>query len=202
VEPVEEGVANLVNNCAEVKRGEIVLLLNARGEAEADVVDLITEAVRAAGGRERVIWLDPPARGGGPGTAPSLSEELVSAISAADKVIALYPLSDRSLVQALGDTPSVLVANTMFRTKDDFASNHARYHWGMANAIYERFEKELFAPGRSFRLANPAGTDVRGASASSANERVSSTSIVFLSAALSTPRPTSPCRLPGVRARP
>ncbi len=162
MEPVREGVANLIDNCAEVKQGETVLLLNERGEAEPDLIEVIAESVRAAGGREQVMWLDRPERGGGPGAAPPISDELATAIRSADKVIALYPLSDRALVQTLGESPSVLIANTMFRTQEDFASNHARYHWGMANAIYHRFEKELFAPGRRFRLANPAGTEISG----------------------------------------
>jgi len=138
MEPVQEGVANLVNHCAAVKRGETVLLLNECGEAEADLVDLIAEAVRAAGGREQVMWLDRPERGGGRGAAPPISEELTKAITSADKVISLYPLSDRALVETLGDSPSVLITNTMFRTKEDFASNHARYHWGMANTVRAR----------------------------------------------------------------
>jgi hypothetical protein len=159
---VHEGIANLVNQCAEVKRGEKVLVLNARGEVEADLAELIVEAVRSAGGQEQVMWLDPPEGRGGPGGAPTLSDELIGAIRGADKVIALYPLSDRALVEALGESPNVLIANTMFRTKEHFGLEHARYHWGMADAIYQRFENELFAEGRRFRLANPAGTDVSG----------------------------------------
>lgn len=43
MDPVQEGVGNLVNNCAKVKPGESVLLINERGEADTDVVELIAD---------------------------------------------------------------------------------------------------------------------------------------------------------------
>lgn len=159
---VSDGVNNLVQNCAEVQRGEKVLIINEQGAMDAAVADLIAERVRAAGASPEMVWADAP-EGGPPGMGgDSIPDELLRAITAADKIIANYPLRDRALEPRLGPNPKVLVVHSMFRTEEHFASEHARYHWGMANAIYERFEKELFAEGRRFRLAGTGGTDVSG----------------------------------------
>lgn len=159
---VTDGINNLVVNCAEVQRGEKVLLINEQGSMDPSVADLVVEAVRAAGGNPTLVWADAP-DGGPPGMGgDSISDELLRAIVSADKVIASYPLRDRALEPHLGSNPKVLVVHSMFRTADHFASEHACYPWGMANAIYERFERELFAEGRRFRLAGTGGTDVAG----------------------------------------
>ncbi len=156
-----EGVANLVRNCAEVQRGEKVLIINEQGAMDPAVADLMAEAVRAAGARAEVMWHDAP-EGSGPGRGGQLPEELLRAIISADKVIANYPLRDRAIEPHVGPDSRVLIVHSIFRTEEHFASEHARYHWGMANAIYDRFENELFADGRRFRLAGTGGTDVSG----------------------------------------
>lgn len=162
MEQVAEGVKNLIENCAQVQRGEKVLVLNERGEMESDLVDLIAGAIRDAGATPQVLWADPIGQGPFGEGAASLPDELVKAITSADKVIAHYPIRDRLLARYLGDAPRVTIVHSMFRTKDDFASEHARFHWGMAKAIYDRFQKELFAEGRRWRFATLAGTDISG----------------------------------------
>lgn len=156
VGPMQEAVANLVQNCAQVQRGERVLLLNEQDAMDADVVGLIAEAISAAGATPRVIWEAPPERDA------AIPGELLEAIASSDKVIAHFPLSPSALEESLGPDPGVVVVQSMFRTKQHFVSEHARYHWGMANAIYERFQNELFAAGRKWRFASPGGTEISG----------------------------------------
>ena len=153
---MQEAIENLVQNCAQVQRGESVLLLNEQDAMDADVVGLLAEAVGAAGATPRVMWEASPERGA------AMSGELLEAIASADKVIAHFPVSPSALEESLGSDPGVVVVQSMFRTKQHFVSQHARYHWGMANAIYERFQKELFAAGRKWRFASPGGTDLSG----------------------------------------
>lgn len=157
-----EGVTNLVKNCAEVKPDERVVILNEQGSMDPEVADLIAAAVRAVGASVETLWAE--AAEGGPGGmgGETMPDAVAAAIASADKVIANYPLRDRALAQVLGDSPRVLVIHNMMRTQEHFASNHASFHWGMANAIYERFQNELFAEGRRFRLAGAGGTDVVG----------------------------------------
>ena len=153
---VSEGVRNLVANCAEIQRGEKVLIVNEQGAMDPDVVSLIAEDVRGAGASPQVIWAEPPGRGN------PVPDELLQAIASSDKVIDSLGIGDKALEAHLGPNPHVVVIHSMFRTKDHFASEHARYHWGMANAIYHRFEKELFAAGRRWQFTARAGTDISG----------------------------------------
>jgi len=157
MEPAIEGISNLINNCAEVKRGENVLLLNELGRMESELMTLIAETVKEIGASYHIMWAEPLDRG-----VVSLSPVLVGAIKSADKVIAHYPLRDSILAKYLGEAPKVRVIHSMFRTLADFASEHARFHWGMAQAIYDRFENELFAVRRKWRITTPAGTDLVG----------------------------------------
>ena len=156
VGPMHEAVENLVRNCAQVQRGESVLLLNEQDAMDADVVGLVAEAISTAGATPRVMWEAPPEKDA------AMPGELLEAIASSDKVIAHFPVSPTALEESLGPNPSVVVVQSMFRTKDHFVSEHARYHWGMAHAIYERFQNELFAEGRKWRFTSPGGTDMSG----------------------------------------
>ncbi len=115
-----EGVANLVRNCAEVQRGEKVLIINEQGAMDPAVADLMAEAVRAAGARAEVMWHDAP-EGSGPGRGGQLPEELLRAIISADKVIANYPLRDRAIEPHVGPDSRVLIVHSIFRTEEHFA---------------------------------------------------------------------------------
>ncbi len=46
-----QGVRNLINNCAEVKRGESVLLINELGRMESELVTVIAAVQRKASQR-------------------------------------------------------------------------------------------------------------------------------------------------------
>ena len=157
MEPTIEGIRNLINNCAEVRTGEKILLLNELGNTDNELVLLIAENIKKVGADCHTMWAESSARG-----MMNLDPALVEAINSADKVIAHYPLRDSILVKCLGEAPRVRVIHSMFRKLADFASEHAQFHWGVAKAIYDRFEKELFAEGRKWRITTPVGTDLTG----------------------------------------
>jgi len=58
MEPVEEGIWNLVGRCAEAKKGEQILVLNERGKIEEEIADKIAEAVRESGADCFTLWAD------------------------------------------------------------------------------------------------------------------------------------------------
>ncbi len=87
-----EGVANLVKNCAEIKKGEDVLLINKIGAMEPELVDMIAEAIKKEGASCQILWAEMPER-----DDTSLSPTLAGAIQSADKVIAHYDLKDSVL---------------------------------------------------------------------------------------------------------
>lgn len=88
MEQVKEGVWNLVRNCAEVKKGDSVLVLNEYDRVNGVVADLITEAVRQTGAEYHVMWGGSIERG-----RSSLPKVLVGALLSADKVIYQYGIN-------------------------------------------------------------------------------------------------------------
>ena len=79
VGPMHEAVENLVQNCAQVQRGESVLLLTEQDAMDADVVGLVAEAISAAGATPRVMWEAPPERDA------AIPGELLEAIASSDR---------------------------------------------------------------------------------------------------------------------
>ncbi len=152
---VRVGVANLVNNCAEVSYGESVLLLNENGKVDAEVADLIADAVKAAGAECHVLWGEPLERG-----REDLPKVLVGAMLAADKVISNFGLS-RAMVDGYTRGRGLIQINNTCRTARSMTTPHATFHWGMVRAIYSRLE-EIFAEAEGWRITSPAGTDVTG----------------------------------------
>ncbi len=158
------GVHNLVHTCADIRKGENVLILNEAGDlanesrqgrVDPELSELIADAVRDAGASCHTMW--GVSRGD-----RSLPPILVGAIAAADKVISHYQLDESALANALGGASRVVYIYSRFRNLSQMGSGNARYHWGMARAIYDRFERELFREGRRWRITTPAGTDISG----------------------------------------
>ncbi len=152
-----EGIANLVNNCAEVSAGENVVLLNDPARIDKEVSALIEQAVRQRGASCTVLWTESTA--GGP--ASSLPRDQLSEIRAAGKLIA--HASPELWTQELAENESgpLLVTNRS-GTVAYFASPAARYHWGLLQLVYDLLENELFRPGASWRITSPSGTDLKG----------------------------------------
>jgi len=150
--------------CGDIKKGENVLILNEdsdfeddrrQGKVDPDLSALIAQAVRVAGTACYAMW------GVSRGDA-ALPPVLVGALSAADKVISHYRLDESTLAEYLGQDAHLTYIYSRFRSLSEMGSEHARYHWGMARAIYDRFDTEIFREGKKWRITSPAGTDVSG----------------------------------------
>ena len=152
---VKEGVRNLVGNCAEVRKGENVLILNGFGAVDDEVATLLEETVSEAGAECHVLWGEPQER-----RASSIPKVVVGAILAADKFICNYTLNRVVLEEHLKGTGVVQVDNR-FRTGELMGSEAARFPTGMIRALCQRLD-ELFAGARRWRITSPAGTDVSG----------------------------------------
>ena len=152
---VREGVANLVNNCAEVSQGESVLILNENGKVDAEVADLIAEAVTAAGAECHVLWGETIERG-----RQDLPRILVGAMLSADKVICSFGLN-RAVVDSYTRGKGLIQVNNTCRTARSMTTPHAAFHWGMVRTIFSRLE-EIFGEADAWRITSPAGTEVTG----------------------------------------
>lgn len=160
-ELARKGVHNLVENVAQVQRGQRVLILSQYGKVERDVAELIADAVKSAGAEYHVMWAEPLDM-----QTTEVPPVLMGAMRAADEVIYTVPAArgdgSVSLVERFLDRtePPRQVINN-FCTLEQMASEHARFPWGVASAIYDLFE-ETCALGKPWRITTPTGTDIHG----------------------------------------
>lgn len=154
---VREGVANLVQNCVGVEKGEAVLLLNEHGGVDRDVVQLMEEAVRERGGTAYSLWIEPL---GGISEMPAV---LGAAVLAADKLVMNANLNRVVLLDHLraADKASMVRINNRSRTPDSFTSEHALFNWKLVMALAHKIEEVTAAAGR-WKITSPHGTDISG----------------------------------------
>jgi leucyl aminopeptidase (aminopeptidase T) len=154
-EAVREGVVNLVDRCAEVGRGERVLVLNENGKVSPEIATAIEKQVRARGAECYVLWGDSI-----DSQRTVLPKVLIAAFLAADKVVANFSLN-RVILDEYTQGKGVIQINNTCRNPELMGSPHARFHWGLVKAICARLE-EIFAGAERWRIASPAGTDISG----------------------------------------
>jgi hypothetical protein len=154
---VREGVQNLVNNCIGVESGETVLLLNENGAVDHDLVALMEEAIRSAGGAPYSLWVDPLT---GISEMPAV---VGSAVLAADKLVMNANLNRVVLIDHLranGQAELVRI-NNRSRTPQTFASEHAAFNWKLVMALTAKIE-EVTSAAREWTMTTPHGTDIGG----------------------------------------
>lgn len=155
MDQLRDGVRNLVEQCAEVKAGDEVLILNEFGKVDDEIAKLIAETVKATGATYHVMWGESVAR-----STKALPKILIGAMLSSAKIISNFSLN-RALLDEYTRGKAIVQINNMARTVNLMASNHARYHWGMVRAIYSRLE-EIFSAARQWQITSPAGTEIGG----------------------------------------
>jgi hypothetical protein len=155
MDPLRDGVQNLVQECAEVKDRDEVLILNEFGKVDEEIAKLIAETVKATGAAYHVMWGEGVER-----SAKALPKILIGAILSSAKIISNFSLN-RALLDEYTRGKGIVQINNVARTVNLMASNHARYHWGMVRAIYSRLE-EIFSAARKWQITSPAGTEIGG----------------------------------------
>ncbi len=152
---IREGVRNLVSNCLDVQPGESILLLNERGRIAPELVDLMEEGVRQCRGECHSLWGETIERG-----QRTFPKVLLGALLSADKVIMNYNLDREVLHQYVKDHQILRVTNRCLRP-ELFATEHARFHWGMVRAIFAHLE-EIVSDASEWHITGSGGTDLSG----------------------------------------
>src|SRR5439155_9339685 len=120
-----EGVSNLVKNCAEVRSGEIVALVNDPAWINKEISGLIEAAVERQGAKTLVIWVE--ASGEGAGDPEGLTSEQRTNIRDANKIIAHADATALAAELDEAGRDALLVSNRNGKM-EFFASAAARYH--------------------------------------------------------------------------
>ena len=154
---VREGIANLIENCVGVEKGESVLLLNENGGVDRGVVEVMEQVIREQGGTAYSMWIDPL------GGIQEMPEVLGAAVLAADKLIMNANLNRVILLDHLraNAKPNMVRINNRSRTADSFTTEHARFNWKLVMALAHKIE-EVTAEASEWKITSPYGTDISG----------------------------------------
>lgn len=150
------GATNCVADCARVKAGNQVYVLNEEGAAEPAVSDAIVAAIEAQGARPEVVW--GPALGKG---STEIPHSLLNAYRQGDVVISHYPSLRREALQVHVQGERRARATNRALTAALLASEWARFPYTLQLAIIQTLD-EIFSKGKTWRITSPAGTDLAG----------------------------------------
>ncbi|HSR56014.1 MAG TPA: hypothetical protein VLN73_07215 [Alphaproteobacteria bacterium] len=154
---LEAGAANCVIDCAGVGKGTRLFVVSEEGAVDREVADVIAAAGRDAGAAVETVWVDSIPKD----TPEAIPDEALNAYKEGDIVISHFPsLTREALFPHFPKETRVRVPNRA-RTTDLLDSDWARFPYSVQRAIAERLEEKM-APGLSWRITSPAGTDVRG----------------------------------------
>jgi hypothetical protein len=154
---LEAGAANCVINCAGAGRGTRLFVVSEVGAVDDAVVDTIAAAGRDAGASVESLWVDPIPKP----TPDAIPDAALAAYREGDIVISHFPsLTREALHPHFPGETRVRVPNRA-RSEALLGSDWARFPYSVQRAVAELLEEKM-APGRAWRITNPAGTDLKG----------------------------------------
>ena len=156
-ENFEAGIENCVATCARVERGQSVYIVTEEGVADVAVVEALTESARDRGADVRVV--------SGPVIPKDRPEAIPSAVldayDRADVLFAHYPSLKREALHPHFPGESRVRVPNRARTVALMSSEWAAFPYSVQRALATTLDT-LSAPGKSWRISSPNGTDVKG----------------------------------------
>ena len=156
-ENFEAGIENCVATCAGVERGQSVYIVTQEEAADPAVVEALTESARDRGGEVHVV--------SGPVIPRDRPEEIPPAVldayRRADVLFAHYPSLKREALHPHFPGESRVRVPNRARTVSLMSSEWAGFPYSVQRALATTLDT-LSAPGESWRITSPNGTDVRG----------------------------------------
>lgn len=151
------GIKNCVEDCGAVERGQIVYVVSEEGAADTPVADAIAALAREHGANVSVVW-GPKIPKDQPEKIPA---DVLHAYAKADLLFSHYPSLKREALHPHfpGET-RVRVPNRA-RTVDLMATRWAAFPYAVQRALAVTIDT-MSAPGQSWRIMSPSGTDLRG----------------------------------------
>ncbi len=150
------GAMNCAADCARVKRGNRVYVLNEEGAVDTAVAEAIVAAVEAQGAEAQVVWGPAIAKG-----TDAIPASLLDAYRRGDVVISHYPSLRREALHPHVRGERRPRATNRALTAALLASEWARFPYTLQLAIIRTLD-EIFATGKTWRITSPRGTDVQG----------------------------------------
>ncbi len=154
---LEAGAANCVIHCAGVGRGTRLVIVNEAGAVDEAVAETIAAAGRDAGATVEALWVDTIPKA----TPEAIPSEALDAYANGDIVISHFPSLTREALHPHFPAERRVRVPHRARSAALLGSDWARFPYGVQRAIAERLE-DLMAPGSTWRIASPDGTDLSG----------------------------------------
>jgi leucyl aminopeptidase (aminopeptidase T) len=153
---IQEGATNCVVDCARVKKGNQVYIVNQKGAVDEEVTNTIQEIVEREEAKATVVWENAIAK-----NSSEVPQALLDAYSEGDIVISHFPSLKREILHphVQGDTRSRATNRAM--SAELLRSEWARFPYGLQLAIINTIDS-IVAKGKEWRITSPKGTDVRG----------------------------------------
>jgi hypothetical protein len=153
----ESGVQNCVVDCGGVQRDQTVYVVSEEGAVDKQVADSVGQWARDRCARVETVW--------GPkipkDRAEDIPAEVLNAYAKADVLFSHYPSLKREVLQPHFPGEARVRVPNRARTVTLMSSPWAVFPYLVQRAAAVTIDS-ISAPGKSWRITSPAGTDVRG----------------------------------------
>jgi len=153
---IQDGATNCVVNCARVRKGNQVYVVNQKGAVEGEVSSIIQEIVGREGAKATIVWEDAIPKG-----ISEIPQAVLEAYTKGDIVISHFPSLKRESLHphVQGDTRSRATNRAV--SAELLRSEWARFPYTLQLAIIKTIDS-ILTQGKEWRITSPRGTDVRG----------------------------------------
>jgi leucyl aminopeptidase (aminopeptidase T) len=153
---IQDGATNCVVDCARVRKGNQVYIVNQKGAVEEEVSSTIREVVEGEGATATVVWESAIAK-----NTREVPRAVLEAYTKGDIVISHFPSLKREILHphVQGDTRSRATNRAI--SVELLRSEWARFPYSLQLAIIKTIDS-ILTQGKEWRITSPRGTDVRG----------------------------------------
>jgi hypothetical protein len=151
------GIKNCVEGCGAVEGGQSVYVVSEEGAADRQVADAIADLAREHGAKVEIVW-GPKIPKDRPNNIPA---DVLQAYARADLLFSHYPSLKREALHPHFPGEKRTRVPNRARTVDLMSTKWAAFPYPVQRAMALTIDT-LSAPGKSWRITSPGGTDVRG----------------------------------------
>jgi hypothetical protein len=153
---LQEGAKNCAVDCARVKRGNQVYIVNEVGAVDKEVSDVIQEIVEREQAKATVIWENPIAKG-----STEVPQHVLEAYTRGEVVISHFPSLKREALYSYVQGDTRPRATNRAVSVDLLQSEWARFPYSLQLVIIKTID-DILTQGKEWHITSPNGTDVKG----------------------------------------
>ena len=153
---LQEGAKNCAVDCARVKRGNQVYIVNEVGAVDKEVSDVIQEIVEREQAKATVIWENPIVKG-----SSEVPQHVLEAYTRGEVVISHFPSLKREALYSYVQGDTRPRATNRAVSVDLLQSEWARFPYSLQLVIIKTID-DILTQGKEWHITSPNGTDVKG----------------------------------------